>query len=85
MQRESTVAESEHTDTGHIKKVMMGSAAGTIVEWFDFALFGYMAVYIAQNFFPSEDKMAGLLQRAGFNRFTKIGRGHHYDVFAERA
>lgn len=39
----------------------MGSAAGTIVEWFDFALFGYMAVYIAQNFFPSEDKMAGLL------------------------
>lgn len=31
------------------------------------------------------DKMAGLLQRAGFNRFTKIGRGHHYDVFAERA
>lgn len=61
MQRESTVTESEHTDTGHIKKVMMGSAAGTIVEWFDFALFGYMAVYIAQNFFPTEDKMAGLL------------------------
>ena len=30
------------------------------------------------------DKMAGLLRCAGFNRFTKIGRGHHYDVFAER-
>lgn len=61
MQQEGTVAVSEHTDTSHIKKVMMGSAAGTVVEWFDFALFGYMAVYIAQNFFPSEDKMAGLL------------------------
>lgn len=31
------------------------------------------------------DKMTALLRRAGFNRFTKIGRGHHYDVFAERA
>lgn len=61
MQRETAVVESEHTDSSHIKKVMMGSAAGTIVEWFDFALFGYMAVYIAQNFFPTEDKMAGLL------------------------
>ena len=52
---------AEQPDTSHIKKVMMGSAAGTVVEWFDFALFGYMAMYIAQNFFPSEDKMAGLL------------------------
>ncbi|MFV9473950.1 MFS transporter [Advenella sp. RU8] len=61
MQQQATAAASAHTDTSHIKKVMMGSAAGTVVEWFDFALFGYMAVYIAQNFFPTEDKMAGLL------------------------
>ena len=31
------------------------------------------------------DTMAALLRDAGFSRFTKIGRGHHYDVFAERA
>lgn len=61
MQRETVVIGAEQSDTSHIKKVMAGSAAGTIVEWFDFALFGYMAVYIAQNFFPTEDKMAGLL------------------------
>lgn len=30
------------------------------------------------------DKMVALLQCAGFSRFTRIGRGHHYDVFAER-
>lgn len=29
-------------------------------------------------------KMAALLQQAGFTQLTKIGRGHHYDVFAER-
>ena len=58
--KQATPTAEQH-DTSHIKKVMMGSAAGTVVEWFDFALFGYMAMYIAQNFFPSEDKMAGLL------------------------
>ena len=58
---QATPTATDQHDTGHIKKVMLGSAAGTVVEWFDFALFGYMAMYIAQNFFPSEDKMAGLL------------------------
>ncbi len=48
-------------DKKHLYKVVTGSAAGTLVEWFDFALFGYMAFYIAGNFFPSEDKVAGLL------------------------
>ncbi|NLB31837.1 MAG: MHS family MFS transporter [Alcaligenaceae bacterium] len=48
-------------DKKHLHKVVTGSAAGTLVEWFDFALFGYMAFYIAGNFFPSEDRVAGLL------------------------
>lgn len=48
-------------DKKHLHKVVTGSAAGTLVEWFDFALFGYMAFYIAANFFPSDDKVAGLL------------------------
>lgn len=48
-------------DKKHLHKVVTGSAAGTLVEWFDFALFGYMAFYIAGNFFPSDDKVAGLL------------------------
>ena len=59
--KQATPTATDQHDTSHIKKVMLGSAAGTVVEWFDFALFGYMAMYIAQNFFPSEDKMAGLL------------------------
>ena len=48
-------------DKKHLHKVVTGSAAGTLVEWFDFALFGYMAFYIAGNFFPSEDRVTGLL------------------------
>ena len=45
----------------HLKKVVIGSAAGTIVEWFDFALYGYMAIYIAHNFFPSDNQLTSLL------------------------
>ena len=52
---------SRDIDHGHLKKVVIGSAAGTVVEWFDFALYGYMAIYIAHNFFPSENQMTGLL------------------------
>lgn len=48
-------------DKKHLYKVVTGSAAGTLVEWFDFALFGYMAFYIAGNFFPTDNKVAGLL------------------------
>jgi MHS family proline/betaine transporter-like MFS transporter len=39
-------------------------AAGTIgnvLEWYDFAVYGYLATFIAANFFPSEDAVAGLL------------------------
>lgn len=48
-------------DHRHLRKVVIGSAAGTIVEWFDFALYGYMAIYIAHNFFPSANQLTGLL------------------------
>jgi MHS family proline/betaine transporter-like MFS transporter len=39
-------------------------AAGTIgnvLEWYDFAVYGYLATFIAANFFPAEDPVAGLL------------------------
>jgi MHS family proline/betaine transporter-like MFS transporter len=39
-------------------------AAGTIgnvLEWYDFAVYGYLATFIAANFFPTEDAVAGLL------------------------
>lgn len=44
-----------------LRRAIGGSALGNAVEWFDYAVYGYLAVYIAANFFPSEDGGASLL------------------------
>ncbi|MGB2948671.1 MAG: MFS transporter [Rhodococcus sp. (in: high G+C Gram-positive bacteria)] len=44
-----------------LHRAVGGSALGNAVEWFDYAVYGYLAVYIAANFFPSEDGGASLL------------------------
>jgi MHS family proline/betaine transporter-like MFS transporter len=38
---------------------------GNVMEWYDFALFGYFAPIIAGHFFPSADPLTSLLQTYG--------------------
>jgi len=45
-----------------LKKVIYAAAVGNFVEWFDFAVYGFLATVIAQQFFPSGDASAGLLK-----------------------
>lgn len=45
-----------------LRKVVRASFAGTVVEWFDFAIYGYMATHIAAAFFASRDPLVGLLE-----------------------
>ncbi|WP_219729673.1 MFS transporter [Pseudarthrobacter sp. NBSH8] len=45
-----------------LRKVTGAAAAGTVVEWFDFAIYGFLAPVIARTFFPSSDDITGLLQ-----------------------
>ena len=35
---------------------------GNVLEWYDFAAFGFLAPYIAIAFFPSDDEFAGLIK-----------------------
>lgn len=44
-----------------LRKVVTGGAIGNAVEWFDFAIYGFLATYIAANFFPSGNETAALL------------------------
>lgn len=46
----------------HLRKVVGASFAGTVVEWFDFAIYGFMATHIAATFFASDDPVTGLLE-----------------------
>lgn len=43
------------------RKVLAAAAAGNLVEWYDFAVYGYVATALAVNFFPSGDDTASLL------------------------
>ena len=40
---------------------MTGASIGNAVEWFDFAIYGFLATFIAANFFPSGNETAALL------------------------
>jgi len=42
-------------------KARIAGVIGNVVEWYDFALYGYLAVVIGQLFFPSENPTASLL------------------------
>lgn len=49
------------SDPEAVRRAVRGAAVGNAVEWFDFAIYGFLATYIAKNFFPSEDETAALL------------------------
>jgi MHS family proline/betaine transporter-like MFS transporter len=44
-----------------IRRAVRGAAIGNAVEWYDFAIYSTLAVYIAAKFFPSGDDTAALL------------------------
>lgn len=45
-----------------LRKVTIAAAAGTVVEWFDFAVYGFLAPILARTFFPEGDPVVALLQ-----------------------
>ncbi|HLK31266.1 MAG TPA: MFS transporter [Puia sp.] len=44
-----------------IRKVIIASAVGTMIEWYDFFIFGSLATVIASQFFPKTNPTAALL------------------------
>ncbi|MGE2720602.1 MFS transporter [Mycolicibacterium celeriflavum] len=48
-------------DSQAIRKAVTGASIGNAVEWFDFAIYGLLATYIAEKFFPPGDETAALL------------------------
>ena len=44
---------------------IVGASSGNLVEWFDFYIYSFCAIYFAPAFFPSSDPTAQLLNTAG--------------------
>ena len=47
------------------KRTLMAGAIGNVLEWYDFALYGYFAPVFAATFFPSEQPSVSLLSAFG--------------------
>jgi MFS family permease len=52
---------NNNNDTKGIWKVIGASSLGTLIEWYDFYIFGSLAVVIANQFFPKTNPTAALL------------------------
>lgn len=57
-----TTTPVEQVDPATLRKVIVAAGIGNFVEWFDFAVYGFLATTIALQFFPSSDTSAALLK-----------------------
>src|SRR6516225_12427398 len=48
-----------------LRRVVIGATIGNVLEWFDFVVYGFLAVTIAQVFFPTGDPTVSLLVTFG--------------------
>ena len=54
-------------ETSNIRVILAG-LVGNVIEWYDFALYGYFASVIGQQFFPSSNPSVSLI--AAFGAFA---------------
>jgi len=76
----------------HIRRVIAAGMVGSVLEWYDFAIYGYFAAQIGRYFFPHEDAVAQLLSAFGVFAIGYLMRpiggvivGHIGDSFGRRA
>src|SRR5699024_9062799 len=70
-----------------LRQVTFAGFAGTVVEWFDFAVYGFMSTIIASTFFPESHGAVALLQTfaifAGALALRSVG-GTFFGLLADR-
>jgi len=54
-----------HLPKGKRKIAVIAGVIGNIMEWYDFALYGFMASVISRLFFPEGNQLASLLATYG--------------------
>jgi MHS family proline/betaine transporter-like MFS transporter len=46
-------------------RTSLAGGVGNLLEWYDFAVFGYFAPFLSSQFFPADDPVAGLINTFG--------------------
>src|SRR5437016_10449462 len=79
-------------NSAQARRVIAAGVIGNVLEWYDFAIYGYFASAIGRQFFPHEDAVAQLLSTFGIFAVGYLMRplggalvGHIGDIFGRRA
>ncbi|MBY4128136.1 MFS transporter [Rhodococcus fascians] len=51
----------EHVSTVRRRRAFVGATTGHLIEWYDYGIYGFLAIYIGQNFFVSDNPATSLL------------------------
>jgi MHS family proline/betaine transporter-like MFS transporter len=52
---------TKRAERGNLRKIAIGAGGGTIIEFYDFSVYGYLAIVISPLFFPSTHPVTSLL------------------------
>src|SRR4051812_48500494 len=56
---------SGRRDPETMRQVILAGVAGNVLEWYDFAVYGYFAAAIGAQFFPASNPTASLIAAFG--------------------
>ncbi len=59
------LASARRTSSLNPMRAAIAGGLGSLIEYFDFAIYGFVAVYIAGHFFPSDQPAIGVLATMG--------------------
>src|SRR5882672_5443642 len=76
----------------HTRRTIAAGMIGNLLEWYDFAIYGYFAATIGRVFFPAQDPVAQVLSAFGIFALGYLMRpiggivvGHVGDRYGRRA
>ena len=49
------------TESVNTRRIVVAGLIGNVMEWYDFAVYGYFASVIGHQFFPSDNPAASLI------------------------
>jgi MFS transporter, MHS family, proline/betaine transporter len=68
-------------------RLLLIAVCGNVLEWYDFAVYGYFAIVLSKQFFPPQNPVAALLATFGIfavGFFGRIGGGFFYGLLSDR-
>ena len=66
-------ATENQDDRSNRRKVIAAGLVGNVMEWYDFAVYGFFASIIGTHFFPTDNPAVSLIAAFGAFAATKIG------------